>query len=99
MYRWNHFDCNISEENIRDAADRIVELGLADAGYKFVNVDDCWHHANRDEEGRLQADETKFSKGMKALGDYIHEKGLKFGIYSDAGYVTCEHYCVKRRNK
>lgn len=87
---WNKFGCNISEETIKSAADRIVDLGLDKLGYKYVNIDDCWNLANRDPEGHQQADPDRFPNGMKAVGDYIHGKGLLYGIYSSAGTKTCE---------
>ncbi|KAL4463419.1 hypothetical protein ABPG72_006741 [Tetrahymena utriculariae] len=87
---WNHFHCDISEDLIKKTADAIVGSGLSDAGYKFVNLDDCWQ-ISRDSEGYIQEDKAKFPSGIKALADYIHSKGLKFGLYSDAGDFTCEH--------
>lgn len=86
---WNKFACNINEELIREVADAMVESGLADAGYIYINLDDCWHAAERDENGFPQCDKERFPSGMKALTDYVHSKGLKIGIYSDAGRRTC----------
>jgi len=85
---WNKFACNINEELIRDMADAMIDEGLLDAGYVYLNMDDCWH-GQRDELGFIQADPEKFPNGIKALADYVHSKGLKFGIYSDAGRKTC----------
>ncbi len=85
---WNHYGCNIDEALIRETADALVSSGLRDAGYVNVNLDDCWH-GERDENGNIQADPERFPSGMKALGDYLHARGLKFGIYSDAGTQTC----------
>jgi len=85
---WNHFKCNINEEIIRQTADAIVKTGLKDAGYEYVNIDDCWA-VNRTESGEIVPDPVAFPSGMKALADYVHSKGLKFGLYSDAGYMTC----------
>ena len=85
---WNKFACNIREDLVRQAADQIVSSGLQKAGYEYVVIDDCWQ-TSRDAEGRIVADSAKFPSGIKALGDYIHSKGLKFGIYSDAGEKTC----------
>ena len=85
---WNHYACNIDETLIKRTADAIVSSGLRDAGYVYVNLDDCWHGA-RDAHGNIQPDPQRFPSGMKALGDYLHERGLKFGIYSDAGTQTC----------
>ena len=85
---WNHYGCNIDETLIRRTADALVASGLRDAGYVYVNLDDCWH-GQRDAHGDIQPDPARFPSGMKALGDYLHERGLKFGIYSDAGEKTC----------
>jgi alpha-galactosidase len=85
---WNKFACNISEQTVRDTADAMVSSGMRDAGYQFVVIDDCWH-GPRDANGFITADAQKFPSGIKALADYIHSKGLKFGIYSDAGRLTC----------
>jgi alpha-galactosidase len=65
-------------------------MGLDKLGYKYINIDDCWNAVERDSLGRMQADPKSFPSGMKATGDYIHSKGLKFGIYSSAGTYTCE---------
>src|ERR1044071_7203647 len=89
---WNTFFCNISESLIRGMADSIVSTGMRDAGYQYVVVDDCWMNPNRDSSGNLQADPTRFPSGMKALGDYIHSKGLKFGIYKAPLAETCAQY-------
>jgi alpha-galactosidase len=85
---WNYFSCNVSEDLIREAADAMVESGMKDAGYVYINIDDCWH-GERDSQGFIQPDPNRFPSGMKALADYIHLKGLKLGIYSDAGWKTC----------
>ncbi|MCO8276213.1 ricin-type beta-trefoil lectin domain protein [Actinoplanes sp. TRM 88003] len=89
---WNTFFCNINESLIRGMADSIVSTGMRDAGYQYVVVDDCWMNPNRDSSGNLQADPTRFPSGMKALGDYIHGKGLKFGIYQAPLDKTCAQY-------
>jgi alpha-galactosidase len=86
---WNTFECNIDEKLIRESADALVSSGMKDAGYEYVNIDDCWQ-LGRNPDGSIQVDTKKFPSGMKALADYIHSKGLKFGIYSSAGYFTCE---------
>ena len=88
---WNKFQCNVDEKLIRGAADAMVSSGMKAAGYAYVVIDDCWQGA-RDKDGNIQPDAKKFPSGMKALGDYIHAKGLKFGIYSDAGSKTCGGY-------
>ena len=85
---WNHYACEIDETLIKRTADAMVSSGLRDAGYVYVNLDDCWH-GERDAQGNIQPDPKRFPSGMKALGDYLHEHGLKFGIYSDAGAMTC----------
>lgn len=85
---WNRFGCDINETVIRGAADAMVASGMKDAGYQYIVIDDCWHGA-RDAHGDIQPDPARFPSGIKALGDYIHSKGLKFGIYSDVGDKTC----------
>ena len=85
---WNNFACDVNEELIRETADAIVESGMKDAGYEYIVIDDCWH-GERDSLGFIQANPEHFPSGIKALADYIHSKGLKFGIYSDAGWQTC----------
>ena len=81
---WNKFACDIDERLIRETADAMVKPGLKDAGYQYVNIDDCWH-GQRDADGNIHPDPKRFPSGMKALADYVHGKGLKLGIYSDAG--------------
>ena len=85
---WNHFGCDVTEELIRETADAMVTSGMRDAGYLYVNIDDCWH-GERDKDGFIQPNPERFPSGMKALADYVHSKGLKLGIYSDAGWRTC----------
>lgn len=85
---WNTFACNIDENLIRETTDAMVASGMRDAGYVYVNIDDCWH-GERDENGFIQPDAKRFPSGMKALADYVHSKGMKIGIYSDAGATTC----------
>jgi alpha-galactosidase len=85
---WNKFACNVDENMIKQIADAMVSSGLKDAGYQYIVIDDCWQ-VKRDESGFIVADPDRFPSGMKALGDYIHSKGLKFGIYSCAGNKTC----------
>lgn len=86
---WNHFHCNIEEKLIRETADAMVSTGLAALGYQYINLDDCWAELNRDSEGNLVPKSSTFTSGIKALADYVHSKGLKLGIYSDAGTQTC----------
>ena len=85
---WNKFGCNVNEQMLRDIADAMVESGMKDAGYQYIVVDDCWH-GERDSLGFIHPNPENFPSGMKALIDYIHSKGLKFGIYSCAGNTTC----------
>jgi alpha-galactosidase len=87
---WNRFECEINEQIVRDAADAMVASGMKDAGYEYIVIDDCWQ-ISRDELGFIQADPHKFPSGMKALADYVHSKGLKFGLYSCAGRQTCQN--------
>ena len=89
---WNKFYCNINEDLIRQTADAMVSSGMRDAGYRYVNIDDCWMAKTRDTRGRLQPDPVRFPHGMKALADYVHSRGLKLGIYSSAGTLTCQKY-------
>jgi alpha-galactosidase len=86
---WNKFACDVSEQLIRETADAMVASGMKDAGYRFIVIDDCWQVA-RDSAGTIVADAARFPSGMKALADYVHGKGLKFGLYSDAGMKTCQ---------
>jgi len=86
---WNKFACDIDERLIRETADAMVKTGMKDAGYQYVNIDDCWQ-GQRDADGNIQPDPKHFPSGIKALADYVHDKGLKLGIYSDAGATTCD---------
>ncbi|WP_289713203.1 glycoside hydrolase family 27 protein [uncultured Muribaculum sp.] len=88
---WNKFHTDIDEEKIKGIVDALVETGLRDAGYIYVNLDDAWH-GKRDSLGWIQCDPVRFPSGMKALADYVHSKGMKFGVYSDAGEQTCAMY-------
>jgi len=88
---WNSyssFGIDINAEKVMRAADAIVASGMADAGYEYIVVDDGWQIA-RDENGKIIADSIRFLKGIKYLADYVHSKGLKFGIYTDLGTETC----------
>jgi|GEM_PF-179850 len=87
---WNCFKADINETLIREIADAMVSSGMRDAGYEYLVLDDGWMAKERDAQGNLQADPEKFPHGMKAIGDYIHHKGLKFGIYECRGYLTCQ---------
>src|SRR5438105_12174765 len=81
---WNKFACNVSEDLIKEFADALVRTGMKDAGYQYIVIDDCWQ-VDRDSQGNIIPDAKRFPSGMKALADYVHAKGLKFGLYSDAG--------------
>ena len=89
---WNTFGSEITDQLIRETADKLVSSGLAEAGYEYVVIDDCWALRERAEDGRMVPDPNKFPHGMRALSDYVHSKGLKFGMYSCAGYMTCARY-------
>ena len=85
---WNLFQGNINEQLIRETADAMVEGGFRDAGYEYIFIDDLWQ-GGRDRQNNIIPDPEKFPNGMKALADYVHSKGLKLGIYSDAAQLTC----------
>ncbi len=89
---WNTYGSNINEALIMESADAMVSSGLRDAGYEYVVIDDCWSLRERGKDGRIVPDPEKFPHGMKYVADYIHSKGLKFGMYSCAGYMTCAGY-------
>ncbi|HEX2957592.1 MAG TPA: glycoside hydrolase family 27 protein, partial [Chitinispirillaceae bacterium] len=99
---WNEFGCTISEETLVNTGHLMIkkhpadwegkERSLKDAGYTYVNIDDCWHAKNRDSQGNPQWDTIKFPKGLKWLADTLHQMGLKIGIYSCAGTATCCNY-------
>ena len=86
---WNRFGCNVSDSLVRQMADAMVARGMRDAGYRYLVIDDCWQ-VSRDAQGRIVPDPKRFPAGMRALGDYVHGKGLKFGLYTDVGPRTCE---------
>lgn len=89
---WNSTHCRaeFNESMVKGIADLFVEKGLKDAGYQFVNLDDCWAKPQRNAEGKLEADPARFPNGIKAVADYVHSKGLKLGIYTSAGTKTCD---------
>jgi len=99
---WERFKCDIdcqndpttciSEQLFTSIADAMVAGGFKDAGYEYVNIDDCWSAKERDSQGRLQADPTRFPHGIAWLAKYMHDRGLKLGLYADFGNYTCEHY-------
>jgi len=86
---WNRFGCDVSEKLIREIGDALVASGLRDAGYRYLVIDDCWQ-VGRDKDGTLVPDPERFPGGMKGLAAYLHARGLKFGLYTDAGRKTCE---------
>src|ERR1044071_2864828 len=87
---WNKFQCNVSDSLVRGMADAMVSSGMRDAGYQYVVIDDCWQVA-RDAKGQIVPDPVRFAGGMKALADYVHGKGLRFGLYPDVGPMTCQN--------
>ena len=90
---WNTFGQNINEQLIRESVDTFIKLGLKDAGYQYFVIDDCWSEHERDPQtDEIVPSKAKFPNGMKAVADYVHENGLKFGMYSCAGYLTCARY-------
>ncbi|HEY0944999.1 MAG TPA: glycoside hydrolase family 27 protein, partial [Opitutaceae bacterium] len=89
---WNTFHNHINEKVVRETADAMVANGMRDAGYRYIVIDDTWSLRQRDANGNLVADPEKFPSGMKALADYVHSKGFKFGLYSCAGKTTCGGY-------
>lgn len=88
---WNFFADKINEKEIKEIADAMVSSGMAKAGYNYIFIDDCWQ-GGRDNKNNLIADPVKFPSGIKALAKYMHDKGLKLGIYSDAAQLTCAGY-------
>ena len=96
---WNLFRNKISEELIKEIADAMKDSGLAEAGYVYVNIDDCWQASTRDENGRLRCDKVTFPSGIKALSEYVNARGLKLGIYSSNGTLTCEDYPASLRHE
>ena len=90
---WNTFGSNIDDKTIRETADAMVDRGLLKAGYEYLVIDDCWSERKRDPEtDKIIPDKIKFPNGMKSVSDYVHSKGLKFGMYSCAGVLTCAGY-------
>ena len=85
---WNQLGCGVTAERVRQTADAMVESGMRDAGYEYINIDDCWSLLERDADGNLQP-AASFQDGIPALADYVHERGLKLGIYGDRGTATC----------
>lgn len=89
---WNTFGEDINETVVMQSADTLIESGLAACGYNYIVIDDCWALKERGEDGRMVPDPAKFPNGIKYVADYIHSKGLKFGMYSCAGAHTCAGY-------
>ncbi|MFT4109544.1 NEW3 domain-containing protein [Propionicimonas sp.] len=87
---WNSFGCDINEQDVIDTIDLFVSTGLRDAGYTYINIDDCWAESSRNEAGELVPNAEDFPDGIAYLADYAHAKGLKLGIYSSAGDTTCQ---------
>src|SRR3954447_5148047 len=89
---WNSTACraDFNEAMVKGIADIFVARGLKDAGYQYVNLDDCWAEKARDSAGNLVPNRTRFPNGIKAVADYVHGKGLKFGLYTSAGTKTCD---------
>ncbi len=87
---WNRFNCSINEKIVRETADAMVSTGMSKLGYEYIVIDDCWAIA-RNQDGTIVADSSKFPSGIKNLADYIHSKGLKFGLYSCGGILTCNY--------
>ena len=89
---WNSFACDVSADLVKQTADAIVDSGMRDVGYEYVNIDDCWLLKERDSNGNLQPDPDKFPNGIAGVADYVHGKDLKLGIYESAGTETCAGY-------
>lgn len=96
---WNLFASKINEDLIKEIADAMKNSGLLEAGYEYVNIDDCWQCSERDEKGRLQCDKATFPHGMRALSEYVNSRGLKLGLYSSNGTHTCEDYPASLRHE
>ena len=89
---WNTFGWQINEQLILEMADLMASQGYREAGYEYLVIDDCWSLRERGKDGRIVPDPEKFPHGMKAVADYVHSKGLKFGMYACAGVRTCAGY-------
>ncbi|MBR3552778.1 MAG: alpha-galactosidase [Clostridia bacterium] len=96
---WNLFASRINEDLIKEIAAAIEQSGLAAAGYRYVNIDDCWQSSERDADGRLQSDKATFPHGIRALADSVNAMGLKLGLYSSNGTKTCEDYPASLRHE
>ncbi len=89
---WNTFAMKIDENLVKETAEALIASGMRDAGYNYIVIDDGWEAMERDKQGNLVPDPNKFPGGMKALGDYLHSKGFKFGIHNCAGTKTCSGF-------
>jgi alpha-galactosidase len=92
---WNEYACDINEAVFLKVSDRLIELGLKDLGYEYINIDDCWSNKQNQRDNtteRINVDKNKFPNGISGLAEKVHAKGLKLGIYSDAGTLTCGGY-------
>ena len=87
---WNYYHCNIDENIVKQMVDTFITTGMAEVGYSYVNIDDCWQVARDPVTGVIIPDPARFPSGMKALSDYAHSKGLKFGLYTARGSGTCQ---------
>ena len=96
---WNRFGPYVSEQLILDTADAMIESGMRDAGYRYVVIDDAWHASARDDDSELAENLWAFPHGMKWLADRIHDRGLRFGLYTDAGTRTCQGYPASLGNE
>merc|ERR1712048_638747 len=89
---WEIFRCNIDHTLFEETVDRMADDGYLQAGYDTVSIDDCWENRSRDVDGHLIPNPERFPNGMKAMGDYMHSRGVRFGTYSDAGTLTCQRF-------
>jgi alpha-galactosidase len=96
---WNRFGPFVSERLVLETADAMVATGMRDAGYRYVVIDDAWHESVRDDAGDLAENRWAFPHGLRWLGDRIHERGLRFGLYTDAGTRTCQGYPASLGNE
>src|SRR4030043_900865 len=85
---WNAFGLDINSKIVMSVADAMVAKGIKNAGYEYIVIDDGWQ-IDRDKDGKIIVDSTRFPEGIKFLADYVHPKGLKFGIYTCSGIMTC----------
>jgi alpha-galactosidase len=89
---WNRFGPFVSEKLVLETADALIDSGMRDAGYRYVVIDDAWHESVRNDDGDLTENRWAFPRGMRWLADEIHRRGLRFGLYTDAGTRTCQGY-------